>query len=112
MVSGILMGSYHTGGGGGPLVGGAAKHAVGFPWWALCSLPTLLRCSLSRVPASLALCGGHGRSLCRIINLHTLLLLLSQALPLLLNAGGNNLPAPSMQTLRTFMPLRSAAYEA
>lgn len=26
------MGSYHTGGGGGPLVGGAAKHLFGFPW--------------------------------------------------------------------------------
>jgi hypothetical protein len=32
LVSGILMGSYHTGGGGGPLIGGAAKHAFGFPW--------------------------------------------------------------------------------
>lgn len=32
LVSGILMGSYHSGGGGGPLVGGAAKHLLGFPW--------------------------------------------------------------------------------
>lgn len=32
LVSGILMGSYHSGGGGGPLIGGAAKHILGFPW--------------------------------------------------------------------------------
>lgn len=38
LVSGILMGSYHTGGGGGPLVGGAAKHAVGFPWYWTCPI--------------------------------------------------------------------------
>ena len=32
LVSGVLMGSYHSGGGGGPLLGGAFKHALGFPW--------------------------------------------------------------------------------
>lgn len=32
LVSGVLMGAYHSGGGGGPLVGGAFKHALGFPW--------------------------------------------------------------------------------
>ncbi len=32
LLSGALMGAYHTGGGSGPLIGGAAKHAVGFPW--------------------------------------------------------------------------------
>ena len=26
------MGSYHSGGGGGPLIGGAMKHGLGFPW--------------------------------------------------------------------------------
>ena len=26
------MGSYHSGGGGGPLLGGACKHGLGFPW--------------------------------------------------------------------------------
>ena len=32
LVSGVLMGSYHSGGGGGPLIGGAMKHGLGFPW--------------------------------------------------------------------------------
>lgn len=32
LVSGVLMGSYHSGGGGGPLLGGALKHGLGFPW--------------------------------------------------------------------------------
>jgi len=29
LVSGVLMGSYHSGGGGGPLIGGACKHGLG-----------------------------------------------------------------------------------
>ena len=32
LVSGVLMGAYHSGGGGGPLIGGACKHGLGFPW--------------------------------------------------------------------------------